>query len=417
MEKAKIDIIDLFSGYGGFSLGFQQAGFEVSGHYFSEIDPHAIACYKNNFPHAKFLGSVTEQSGWEFRRENPLVITFGSPCQDFSLAGKRSGMGGERSSLIEHAILLIERLQPDFFVWENVKGVFSSNAGADFWAIIQAFTGLGPYRLEWELVNSSWWIPQNRERVYLVGHLAKPGRSFREVFPIGECDAGIVKGATEAPVVRTLTAGGHSGGYHIGMTLIQEVEIGSFRMYNDGNGFRKMESGLSPTLTARARQDGSNQPIIKVKQVNPSTESGGKQPYQQNRIYDAEGISPAIDRGAGRWSVKAIITPDRPEKRQNGRRIKDEGEPAHTLTAQDRHGVVLEGEEYIAIRRLTEIECERLQGLPDDWTRWGMYENKKTGKLEKKEISATQRYKMCGNGVTVNVVQAIAEKLKMYFSE
>jgi DNA-cytosine methyltransferase len=182
MSNPQIDLIDLFSGYGGFSLGFQQAGFDIQNHYYSEIDPHAIACYKHNFPHAKYLGSVTEQSGWKFQTERPLVITFGSPCQDFSLAGGRAGLGGSKSSLIEHALLLIERLQPDFFIWENVKGVFSSNAGADFWAIIQAFADLGPYRLEWELVNSSWWVPQNRERVYVVG--TKGSYPIRDIFPI-----------------------------------------------------------------------------------------------------------------------------------------------------------------------------------------------------------------------------------------
>ena len=127
-------IIDLFSGIGGFSLGFQRAGYQFTEHYFSEIDKHAIANYKHNFPHAKYIGDITTLHGGDFRDID--IITFGSPCQDFSLAGRRAGLKGAKSSLIQHAITLIANIRPSVFVWENVKGAFSSNAGADFWAII-----------------------------------------------------------------------------------------------------------------------------------------------------------------------------------------------------------------------------------------------------------------------------------------
>jgi DNA (cytosine-5)-methyltransferase 1 len=407
-----IDIIDLFSGYGGFSEGFEQAGFKLNNHYFSEIDAHAIANYKFNFPHAKYLGSITEQSFWDIPRTgNSLIITFGSPCQDFSLAGRREGLTGAKSSLIEYAFMVIERLQPDFFIWENVKGFFSSNVGEDFWAVIQAFTKLGPYRLEWELVNSSWFIPQNRERVYVVGHLAVANRGFREVFPIGESDSGFIEGALNTLVVkkneviqlnpstesqgvqpyqqnRVYDANGISpcldqgaGRWSIKPALNSElgrtnnIQVGTLRTYKDGQGMREMKSNVAPTLFARAREDGRGQPVIKITQVKP------------------------------------VLTPDRAEKRQNGRRIKEDGEPAFTLTAQDKHGVEISNGEQVAIRRLTEIECERLQGLKDNWTKWGMYENKKTGVLELREISSAQRYKICGNGVTVDVVREIAKKL------
>ena len=174
-------IIDLFSGIGGFALGFQRAGYRFTEHYFSEIDKHAIANYKYNFPHAKYIGDITTLHGGDFTDID--IITFGSPCQDFSLAGRRKGLKGSKSSLIEYAITLIANIRPSIFIWENVKGAFSSNAGADFWAILQAFTHIGGYRLEWQLLNTSWLLPQNRERIYLVGHLA--GRSIPGVFPIG----------------------------------------------------------------------------------------------------------------------------------------------------------------------------------------------------------------------------------------
>ena len=126
-----------------------------------------------------------------FTEETLQTFTFGSPCQDFSLAGKRKGLKGGKSSLIEYAITLVARVRPSVFIWENVKGAFSSNSGADFWAIIQAFAYIGDYRLEWQLLNTSWVLPQNRERIYLIGHLA--GRSEPGVFPIEENDFSFTK--------------------------------------------------------------------------------------------------------------------------------------------------------------------------------------------------------------------------------
>jgi DNA (cytosine-5)-methyltransferase 1 len=141
----EINLLDLFSGIGGFHLGLEKAGFKVNA-YNSEIDKYAIDVYKNNFKNSTYVGSVTDVRAEQLPRID--AITFGSPCQDFSLAGKRKGMGGQRSSLITEAIRLIDECRPRFFIWENVKGTFSSNNGADFWAIIQAFANIGGYRLE-----------------------------------------------------------------------------------------------------------------------------------------------------------------------------------------------------------------------------------------------------------------------------
>jgi len=313
----KINQLDLFSGIGGFHLGFEKAGYEVTS-YFSEIDQHAIAVYKHQFPNSTYVGSVTNVRGADLPRID--LITFGSPCQDFSLAGKRKGMEGERSSLILEAIRLIRECQPRVFVWENVKGTFSSNAGEDLAAILQEFTNIGGYRLEWQLLNTSWFLPQNRERIYLVGYLAAPKRNWRGVFPIREASESNSKleCAGEA-VTKCLTARGQEG--HAGMQL------------------------------------------IKVKQIGTRTDSGGKQPYQQDRVYDSDGHAPALNAGKSDLIIK---------------------------------------EEY-RIRRLTPIECERLQGFPDDHTAFGNYDG------VVKPMSNTQRYKQCGNAVTVDVVAAVAK--------
>jgi DNA (cytosine-5)-methyltransferase 1 len=358
----KITILELFSGIGGFTKGFEETGYEIENHYFSEIDKHAIANYKYNFKNAEYIGSVTNVSGSSIKRPN--IITFGSPCQDFSLAGKRKGMDGERSSLILHAIRLIRECRPDVFIWENVKGTFSSNAGADFWAIIQAFANIGGYRIEWQLLNTAWFLPQNRERIYLVGHLA--GGSEAGVFPIGEPG----------------------------------------KLYYEGE--QEKSGKLASTLNAN---DFKSWVGNFVHQINPSKESGGKQPYQQNRIYDKEGIAPTIDRGAGRWQIGAMRgrNPENPSDRTTGapteQRLElNENGTTNTLTSVQKDNLVVD---HTNIRRLTEIECERLQGFPDDWTKYGDYDG------VVKEIAKTQRYKMLGNAVTVDVVKAVAARLTL----
>lgn len=311
-------LLELFSGIGGFTKGLQQAGFEFSEHYFSEIDKYAIANYKYNYPNAKYIGSVTDIPNGSLRGID--IITFGSPCQDFSLAGKRKGLEGDRSSLIREAIRLITDIRPDIFIWENVKGAFSSNNREDFWAIIQAFTNIGGYRLEWQLLNTSWFLPQNRERIYLIGHLAEA--SEPGVFPIGEANSISQLREEEdfCNYTRTIISR-----YYSSSSVGSFLKVGTFRTHKDGQGFREIESNICPTIPARARTDGSGMPVISNK---------------------------------------------------------------------------------TNIRRLTEIECERLQGFPDDWTKYGNFD----GVI--KEISKTQRYKMIGNAVTVNVVEAIAKKLK-----
>ena len=343
-------IIDLFSGIGGFALGFQRAGYQFTEHYFSEIDKHAIANYKHNFPHAKYIGDITSIHGGDFTDID--IITFGSPCQDFSLAGRRAGLKGAKSSLIAHAIALIAQLRPSIFVWENVKGAFSSNAGADFWAIIQAFANIGGYTIEWQLLNTSWLLPQNRERIYLVGHLA--GRSIPGVFPFGENDKLLDRKTREkgwrgrnfkTSLARTITA--------------RYSKMGSYDTY--------IVPKVAATLTGGGHSGGLHSDMTVV-QLNPSKESNGRQPFQQNRVFDERGISPALTRHNSNYAISRM-------------------------------------------RRLTEIECERLQGFPDNWTQYGYY----NGRIRR--ISKTQRYKLIGNAVTVDIVELIAKRLKFIVDE
>jgi DNA (cytosine-5)-methyltransferase 1 len=310
--------LDLFSGIGGFSLGLNKV-FDIKKTYFSEIDKYAIEVYKKNFKNSKYVGSVTDIQ--ELPKIN--IITFGSPCQDFSLAGKRKGMDGERSSLISEAIRLIKQCRPTFFIWENVKGTFSSNSGEDFWAIIQAFNDIGGYRLEWQLLNTKWFLPQNRERIYLVGLLGKG--SGQQVFPIPE------------------------------------------------NNQRNNKKQLSRKKTNKHK---CSLPHTKGRR-RYSVFSNTKKGYEIAKEGDT------------------INFQNPKSKTRRGRIGKG---IAQTLDSSSSQCIVSD-----KIRRLTPLECERLQGFPDNWTKYGT----------KGLISDTQRYKMCGNAVTVDVVESVAKRIKL----
>lgn len=405
-----IVLLELFSGIGGFTKGFLDAGYTIKKHYFSEIDKHAIANYKHNFKDAEYVGSVTDVHGRNLTR--PDVITFGSPCQDFSLAGKRKGMDGERSSLVLHAIRLIRECQPSVFIWENVKGAFSSNAGADFWGIIQAFANIGGYRLEWQLINGVWFLPQNRERIYLIGHL--DGRSKPGVFPIGKEFSRTNEGAKQARNIRTLTAGGHSGGMHSSMTLIcaaqrgrnpenpsdrttgspteQRLEINSQGTTNTLTGVQKDNYIIVKANTSAGEEIATEGDSINFSNPNSKTRRG--------RV--GKGVAQTLDTQANQGVLIGDFRSD-----EGFRERKDGNSP--TLQARAREDGSGQPQLKIgtSIRRLTEIECERLQGFPDNWTEYGNYDG------VVKKIPKTQRYKMCGNAVMVDCVRVIAERLEM----
>ena len=316
-----MNLLDLFSGIGGFHLGLEKAGFKINS-FNSEINKYANQVYKNNFKNSTYVGSVADVRGSDLPRIN--AITFGSPCQDFSLAGKQKGMGGERSSLILEAIRLVKECRPDFFIWENVKGTFSSNSGEDFAAILQAFANIGGYRLEWQLLNTKWFLPQNRERVYLVGYTSN--KSGGQIFPITRESNGVIKN--------------------------NKINIGSARTRKYMNQAQKLE----------IRNDNSTNTLTSVQKDN----------YVLGYFRDRKG--------------KVV---SRHKKKL-----------ANTLHASSGSGN--NTDQFInSIRKLTPLECERLQGFPDNWTKFG------TEGL----ISNTQRYKMCGNAVTVDVVEAVGKQI------
>ena len=341
--------LSLFSGIGGFELGIQKAYEELYNlrpneladskrpkelHItsdkqlkwecvgYSEIDKYAIQIYQSHFPEHKNYGNAATINASELPDFDLLVGGF--PCQAFSIAGKRRGFDDTRGTLFFDIARILKEKRPRNFILENVKGLLSHNGGATFKTIISTLTELG-YCVEWQVLNAkNFGVPQNRERVFIVGHLG--GIPERKVFPI-------------------------TG--------------------NDGEVSKSVER------------------IGGLFDKNGST-------HQAGSIFNKEGISATLDTAGGGnrqpYITIPVLTPDRLEKRQNGRRFKTDGEVAFTQTAQDRHGIF----NGSRIRRLTPLECERLMGYPDGWT---------------EGLSDTQRYKTLGNGVVSNVVEEVVKRL------
>lgn len=328
--------ISLFAGIGGFDLALNRCGHACV--WANEWDKYAAEIYR------KRLGDVDTRDITTVPTEeipDHDLLVGGFPCQAFSIAGKRRGFDDTRGTLFFEIARILKDKQSKLFILENVKGLLSHDGGRTFKVIITTLTELG-YDLQWQMLNSkNFGVPQNRERVFIIGNLR--GEPRPKVFPI----------------------------------------TGSSELLNE-----EKQEQIANTLDSNYHR-GVNWNRTFINQLNNPRHSN-------NRVYGDDGVSPALNtaQGGNRQPKIAIpvLTPDRAEKRQNGRRFKDDGEPSFTLTGQDKHGV----SDGMRIRRLTPLECERLQGFPDGWT---------------EGLSDTQRYKCLGNAVTVNVVEEIAKRL------
>ncbi len=265
---------------------------------FSEIDKYATQIYQKHFPKHKNYGDVTKIIASELPDFDLLVGGF--PCQAFSIAGKRRGFDDTRGTLFFDIARILKEKRPRNFILENVKGLLSHDNGRTFKTIISTLTELG-YCVEWQVLNAkNFGVPQNRERVFIVGHLG--GIPERKVFPIGES-----------------------------------------RKQTD-----ELQGYIANTLTARY------------------------QPAEATGTYVGEGKFNAQKAESNRQNIQ--------QEGYESDNFGSKGGQTHTTN----------------IRRLTPLECERLMGYPDQWT---------------KGLSDTQRYKTLGNGIVSNVVEEVVKKL------
>lgn len=343
--------LDLFAGIGGFRLGMESAGHECIG--FCEIDKFARASYKaiHNTEGEIELHDITKVTDDEVRAIGVVdVICGGFPCQAFSIAGARRGFEDTRGTLFFEIARFASILKPKYLFLENVKGLLNHDKGNTFKTIIGALDELG-YDVEWQILNSkNFGVPQNRERVFIVGHFR--GQRVRNVFPIfGKNEKSDNQQSKIEIVGNTKNPSGTGKG------------TGS-NVYNS--------KGLVGTLCARDYK-GLKQIAIPKIRVKEATKQG----YAEAQIGDSVNLShPNSKTRRGRV----------------GKQI------ANTLLTGESQGVV---EPDFRIRKLTPRECWRLQGFPD----WAFDKAQEVN-------SNSQLYKQAGNSVTVNVIAAIAKELK-----
>ncbi len=277
------------------------------------------------------------------------LLTAGFPCQSFSIAGKRGGFEDTRGTLF-FEICRILRAKGTKYVWlENVEGLLSHDNGVTFQTIIGMLDELG-YDCQWQVLNSKdYGVPQNRKRVFIIGHLR--GQPRPKVFPIGETDE--VYSEANGVISHSIDSIHHKG------------------WLNNQQRTMVFVRGVMGEDNKKWLEDG--------KEFSRNFPQG-------QRVYSVDGISAQLNAQAGGWGAKTGLY----EVPKVAQALQTDG--------QLRQGVSWGTDKPQSarnIRRLTPLECERLQGFPDGWT---------------EGISDTQRYKCLGNAVTVNVIEAIGRQ-------
>lgn len=421
--KNHMKFLDLFAGIGGFRLGMESAGHECIG--FCEIDKFARASYKaiHDTKGEVELHDITAISDESIRRIGRVdIICGGFPCQAFSIAGNRRGFEDTRGTLFFEIARFASILRPKYLLLENVKGLLNHDGGATFETILGALDELG-YNVEWQILNSKdFGVPQNRERVFVIGHLR--GECTRRVFPLSKsCQQANSIKKQYSNTITTRYGNSQGAGAYIVESKSQKVRsIGNIHPSGNGmNGEVYESAGLAPTLTTNKgegqkiaipvltpdctdkRQNGrrckSNEEAVftLTTQDKRGILIAGKLPGnhdQNSRVYDTNGLAPTLSTMQGGGQEPKII--------QRGRGYNQGGEHdiAPTLTRNS-----YQENNYLSdrfrIRKLTPRECWRLQGFPD----WAFDKAQEVN-------SNSQLYKQAGNSVTVSVIAAIAKELE-----
>ena len=383
----KINVLSLFDGISCGRVALQRAGISVNKYYASEIDKYAIMITQNNFPDTIQLGDVTKWEDWDIDWGSIDLLIGGNPCVSWSVAGKQLGTEDPRGQLLFDYVNILHHIQKHNptvkFLVENVK------MKQEFQDIFSNMLGVQPVE-----INSALLSAQNRKRLYWANwgfcqpedkHIMLKDivHEYSDELPIKYTERNMrhYKDLNDKSLCCTATM--YKGAGNNGMTLI----------------FEKLQEYIVP--------------FDKTLQILDKEVERGKVGYfgkdsQANRVYYIHDKAVTLCGSAGGGAAKmgqylfGCLTPDRVNKRQNGQRF-NEGDKFYTLTAQDKHGVLVEG----YIRKLTPVECERLQTLEDGFTANGI--DQKTGKVV--PISNTQRYKALGNGWTVDVIAHILKSL------
>lgn len=452
----------LFDGSGGFPLAGMLEGIKPV--WSSEIEPFPIRVTTKRLPQVRHYGDVSRMDGSQL--EPVDIITFGSPCQDLSLAGKRQGLDGSRSGLFYEAVRIIREMRratdgryPRWCIWENVPGAFSSNKGDDFRCVIETLCQVADesvyvprpekwdpagavmgdsYTLAWRQLDAQYWgVPQRRKRVFIVTNFAEGGGKAPEVLFDSDC----LHGYSEEM---------QSQGQETAREIRESTDYTVYENHSQDCRYREL-SHVVNTLASNLGTGGNNQPLVIDNAVYRICSQGSNAMNSDNPlsgIYETS-IAPTLD-----------TSDQSPNKSQGGICICDapvyvtakasyhcraQKNIADTLVATDyKDPQTVCVYPYNIVRRLTPTECARLQGFPDWWCSdlgtpeseitesdiafWrGVFETHRAivtkaekGKTDKQIIkwltnphSDAAEYKMWGNGVALPCVRYIMRNIRL----
>ena len=375
------------SGVEAASLAWEPFGWQPQ--WFSEIDKFPSAVLQHHWPDVPNLGDMTSN---EFRNNATPVdlIVGGTPCQSFSVAGLRRGLDDQNGNLALEFCRLIDRATPQWFVWENVPGVLSSNKGKDFGSIVGAMAEIG-YNVAWRILDAQHFgTPQRRRRIFLVGHIGADGREAAAVLfdshsLQGHPPPSREKGQKTAPTVTSGAPFSRTGAGSVETDAIVPV------MHQ-----------LSGPLAARdykdAGTDGITPNSAKMVPIWRAGDQANAETYED--LAGTVTARKGRNGGASNGDVTAnhLICVN---AREDPIHISGKDLP---LGALDRgHAIATP----MQVRRLTPRECERLQGMPDDHTRIP-WRNKPA-----EECPDTPRYKAIGNSMAVPVMRWIGQRIDL----
>jgi DNA (cytosine-5)-methyltransferase 1 len=387
-----------FSGVGAFNQSLMRLGIEFKEIFACDMDKYARQTFIHNYGEPEYY--PTNVYDRKIPSESLDIYMTSPPCQAFSLAGKRLGKDDKRGILFFNSHEFIQVNKPRYFIFENVKGLLSDDGGKTFQEWVNMLGGKSvngvpvlfpydesvPYHLYWKVLNAKHHgVPQNRERVFLIGIRDDVDNDFQ--FPKEEYLSKRLKDVLEDGVVDK---------YFLSEKMINYFDSRSSN-FNNGNINFKDEESVASTITSSSKSLDISDNIIRLTNVNPSGNG------MNGNVYGNEGISPTLSTNKGEGIKIGAFrgrNPDKPSDRTTGVQTEQKLEiningTSNTLTSVQKDNVVIEN---CKIRRLTPRECFRLMDFPDCFT-W--------------PVSDSQAYKQAGNSIVVNVLYKIIKNLSI----
>lgn len=431
--------VSLFAGIGGFDLAMERAGINVVATV--EWDKHAQGVLARRFPKSKLYGDITGVTGEQLINAgfDPAngIITGGFPCQDLSVAGRRAGLSGSRSGLFWEICRLLDETKAQNFILENVPGLLSSNEGRDMGTVIRALEERG-YSIAWRVLDAQHFgVAQRRRRVFIIGYLGNDWRTPAEILALAESSARYSEQSnTKRKETTYKTSDGIGSNSLIGSETVGTLQASDYKFPQQqqvhenkiviqevarmqGFGDYQIDE-IAGSLKARDHKDATDlviKPFVKIVRSGARAEDGSL----PAEVWAERETAPTLNVMDNNGDSHATVLINDPTffYAKNHQDVRIQGDVINTLAATMGTGggntpmafhmtqTPVSGEisptigsspggmgmiNQSVVRRLTPVECERLQGFPDNWTE---------GQAD------SHRYKQLGNAVAVPVVEWI----------